>query len=79
MRGRPDGDLPSELRSLLLTVLRTISVQRGEVAGQVCVLLSPLSEVQQRLLDLWDLPPHLYEDVILHFPKPPRSAANHKL
>jgi transposase len=56
---------------LLLTVLRTISVSVVEVAGQVCVLLSPLSEVQQRLLDLWDLPPHIYEDVILHFPKPP--------
>ena len=56
---------------LLLTVLRTISVSVVEVAGQVCVLLSPLSAVQQRLLDLWDLPPHLYEDVILHFPKPP--------
>jgi transposase len=56
---------------LLLTVLRTISVSVVEVAGQVCVLLSPLSAVQQRLLDLWDLPPHLYEDVLLHFPKPP--------
>jgi transposase len=56
---------------LLLTVLRTISVSVVEVAGQICILLSPLSEVQQRLLDLWDLPPHLYEDVILHFPKPP--------
>jgi transposase len=56
---------------LLLAALRTISISVVEVAGQVCVLLSPLSEVQQRLLDLWDLPPHLYEDVILHFPKPP--------
>jgi transposase len=56
---------------LLLAVLQTISISVVEVAGQVCVLLSPLSEVQQRLLDLWDLPPHLYEDVILHFPKPP--------
>jgi transposase len=56
---------------LLLAVLGTISISVVEVAGQVCVLLSPLSEVQQRLLDLWDLPPHLYEEVILHFPKPP--------
>jgi transposase len=56
---------------LLLTVLRTISISVVEVGDQVCVLLSPLSGVQQRLLDLWDLPSHLYEEVVLHFPKPP--------
>jgi transposase len=56
---------------LLLQVLQTISISVVAVGEQVCVLLSPLSRVQRRLLDLWDLPPDLYENVTLHFPKPP--------
>jgi hypothetical protein len=33
-------------------------------------LLSPLTEVQKRLLELWDLPPDLYENVKCGFHKP---------
>jgi transposase len=56
---------------LLLKVMQTISISVVAVGEQVCVLLSPLSGVQQRLLGLWNLPPDLYEKVTLHFPKPP--------
>ena len=34
-------------------------------------MLSPLSEVQTRLLELWALPPDLYEKVARGFPEPP--------
>lgn len=33
-------------------------------------MLSPLSEVQKRLLELWGLSPDLYEKVANGFPKP---------
>jgi hypothetical protein len=35
------------------------------------VLLSPLTEVQKRLLELWDLPADLYENVACRFLEPP--------
>jgi hypothetical protein len=52
-------------------VLQTISVSVVEVQGRVHALLSPLTEVQKRLLELWDLPPDLYETVAQGFPEPP--------
>src|SRR5271166_5033355 len=60
-------DRPSA--ELLLRVLKTISVSVVEVNGQRHVLLSPLTKVQQRLLELWGLPPDLYEQVARGFPK----------
>ena len=42
-----------------------------EVNGQTHALLSPLTEVQTRLLELWGLPPDLYEKVARGFPIPP--------
>jgi transposase len=56
---------------LLLHAMQTISISVVAVGDQVSVLLSPLTGIQQRLLDLWDLPPDLYENIPLHFPKPP--------
>jgi hypothetical protein len=41
------------------------------VNGRIHALLSPLTEVQRRLLELWDLPPGLYENVARGFPQPP--------
>jgi transposase len=60
--GRPSAEL-------LLGVMKTISVSVVEVNGQIHVLLSPLTKVQQRLLELWGLPPDLYEKVARGFPK----------
>jgi hypothetical protein len=34
-------------------------------------MLSPLTEVQKRLLELWDMPPDLYENVARGFRKAP--------
>ena len=56
---------------LLLEAMKTISVTVIEVNDGRHVLLSPLSEVQKRLLELWGLPADLYEKVILAFPKSP--------
>src|SRR5581483_5494041 len=55
---------------LLLEAMKTISVSVVEVNGQIHALLSPLTEVQQRLLELWGLPPDLYEKVTHGFRKP---------
>jgi transposase len=59
-------DRPSA--ELLLRAMKTISVSVVEVNGQTHALLSPLTEVQKRLLELWGLPPDLYENVARGFP-----------
>jgi hypothetical protein len=51
--------------------MKTISVSVVEINGQTHALLSPLTEVQRRLLALWGLPPDLYEKVAGGFPIPP--------
>jgi len=58
---------------LLLAAMKTISVSVVEVNGQVHALLSPLSEVQRRLLELWDLPPDLYDTLAAAFPTSPTN------
>ena len=60
---------------LLLEAMKTISVSVVEVNGQTHALLSPLTEVQKRLLGLWALPPDLYENVTRGFPKPPSNTS----
>jgi transposase len=60
---------------LLLEAMKTISVSVVEVNGQTYALLSPLTEVQQRLLELWALPPDLYENVTRGFRKPPSNTS----
>lgn len=66
-------DRPSA--ELLLGVMKTISVSVVEVNAQIHVLLSPLTKVQQRLLELWDLPPALYDKVARGFLKPPEDTS----
>jgi len=67
--GQPGRKTERPSAELLLRVLKTISVSVVEVNGQIHRLLSPLTKVQQRLLDLWGLPPDLYETVARGFPK----------
>jgi transposase len=69
--GQPGRKTDRPSAELLLEVLKTISISVVEVNGRTHALLTPLTEVQQRLLGLWDLPPDLYEDVALRFPEPP--------
>ena len=56
---------------LLLKAFTGISLAVVEVADQVAAHLTPLSDLQQELLDLWGLPSDLYQHLTLHFPEPP--------
>jgi transposase len=69
--GQPGRKTARPSAELLLRVLKTISVSVVAIGGEVHVLLSPLTEVQRRLLELWHLPPNLYETIANRFPKPP--------
>jgi len=59
----------------LLGAMKTISVSVVEVNGQTYSLLSPLTDVQKRLLELWGLPSDLYETVARGFPKQPANTS----
>ncbi len=61
--GQPGRKTARPSAELLLEAMKTISVSVVEVNGQTHALLSPLTEVQKRLLELWALPPDLYENV----------------
>src|SRR3954468_7958432 len=69
--GQPGRKTDRPSAELLLGVLKTISISVVEVNGRIHALLSPLTEVQKRLLELWDLPLDLYENVARGFPEPP--------
>src|SRR4051812_5232988 len=69
--GQPGRKTDRPGAELLLGVLKTISISVVEVNGRIHALLSPLTAVQKRLLELWDLPPDLYENVACGFPEPP--------
>ena len=69
--GQPGRQTDRPSAELLLRTMQTISVSVVEINGQTHALLSPLTEVQKRLLELWDLPPDLYEKVACGFPIPP--------
>jgi transposase len=67
-RGRQAKNPSAEL---LLRAFEGISLVIVEAAGQQTVHVLTLTPLQQKLLDLWDLPPDLYQRLTLHLPKPP--------
>jgi transposase len=73
--GQPGRKTARPSAELLLATLKAISVSVVEVNGQIHALLSPLTEVQKRLLALWDMPPDLYEKVAAGFPIPPPNTS----
>jgi transposase len=73
--GQPGRKTARPSAELLLDVMKTIRVSVVEVNGQAHALLSPLTGVQQRLLQLWGLPPDLYERVTRGFPKTPPNTS----
>ena len=73
--GQPGRQTARPSAELLLRAMRAISVSVVEVNGQVHVLLSPLTPVQRRLLELWDLPPDLYDRVARGFPESPLNTS----
>lgn len=60
---------------LLLGAMRTISLSVIEIDGQTHRLLSPLTAAQKRLLELWEMPPDLYEKLAGGFPIPPANTS----
>jgi transposase len=69
--GQPGRQTARPSAELLLKAMRAISISVVVVDGQTHVLLSPLTQVQKRLLDLWGLPPDLYDQVARGFPETP--------
>jgi transposase len=68
--GQPGRQTARPSAELLLGAMKTISVSVVEVNGQTHALLSPLTEVQTRLLELLGLQPDLYETVAHGFSIP---------
>jgi transposase len=56
---------------LLLQAFKGINLAVVETEDQRLVYVSPLTTLQQKLLELWELPPDLYRRLSLHFSKPP--------
>jgi transposase len=73
--GQPGRKTDRPSAELLLGAMKAISVSVVEAHGQLHALLSPLTEVQKRLLELWDLPADLYEKVACGFPRPPTNTS----
>ena len=73
--GQPGRQTARPSAELLLRVMRASSVSVIEVGGQVHVLLSPLSEVHRRLLELWDLPPDSDDRVARRLPESPLNTS----
>jgi transposase len=73
--GQPGRQTARPSAELLLATMKTISVSVVEVNGRIHALLSPLTEVQKRLLALWDMPSDLYEKVTCGFPITPMNTS----
>jgi transposase len=65
--GQPGRKTTRPSAELLLGVMKTITLSAIEIDGQTYTLLSPLTDVQKQLLELWDLPPDLYEKLTAGF------------
>ena len=66
-------DRPSA--ELLLGAMKPISVSVVAFDGQSHALVSPVTAVHRRLLELWGLPPDLYEKLVREFPIPPPNTS----
>jgi transposase len=69
--GQAGRKTKSPSAELLLKAFKGISLVIVETAGQALALVLPLTRLQQKLLDLWELPADLYQRLALHFPEPP--------
>jgi transposase len=69
--GQPGRQTARPSAELLLRAMRGISLTVIDVGGRATRHLTPLNPVQQRLLDLWDLPPDLYQRLTRHSSQPP--------
>lgn len=62
--GQPGRQTSSPSAELLLRAFRGISLTVVAVAGQLTALLTPLTALQKKLLDLWDFPSDLYQRLV---------------
>ncbi len=69
--GQPGRQAKNPSAELLLRAFKGISLVIVEAAGQQLAHVVALTALQQKLLDLWELPPDLYHRLTLHLPKPP--------
>ncbi len=69
--GQPGRQAKRPSAELLLQAFKGVSLAVVEAGGQRGIHVTPLTALQQRLLDLWELPPDLYRRLTLHFPEPP--------
>jgi transposase len=69
--GQPGRQARRPSAELLLEAFKGISLAIVEAGDQLVARLTPLTALQQQLLDLWGLPPDLYLRLTLHFPEPP--------
>ena len=69
--GQPGRQAKRPSAELLLQAFKGLSLAIVEAAGQRRAHMTPLTALQQKLLDLWELPPALYHRLTLHFPEPP--------
>jgi transposase len=69
--GQPGRQAKRPSAELLLQAFKGVSLAVVETGGQRGTHVTPLTALQEKLLDLWELPPDLYHRLTLHFPEPP--------
>lgn len=69
--GQPGRRAKRPGAELLLQAFKGISLVIGEAGGHWAAHVTPRTALQEKLLDLWGLPPDLYQRLTLHFPEPP--------
>jgi hypothetical protein len=75
--GQPGRQANRPGAELLLRAFRGIDLTIAEAAGQWLAHITPLTELHQTLLALWDLPPDLYQRLTVGIPEP--SPGPHRL
>jgi hypothetical protein len=69
--GQPGRQAKNPSAELLLQAFKGISLVIVEATGWQLAHVVALTALQQKLLDLWELPPDLYHRLTLHLPKTP--------
>jgi transposase len=69
--GQPGRQAKRPSAELLLAAFKGINLTVLLVAGQLVTYITTLSALQQRLLELWELPSDVYLRLTLHFSEPP--------
>jgi len=71
--GQPGRQAKRPSAELLLQAFKGVSLVMVQAADAVTAHLTPLTALQKKLSELWELPADLYSRLTLHFPEPPPS------